>query len=306
MTEERKYNKFISKTTNSNKLINITLILGFVILIISQISFFNYMTQQRLRVTATADTVPQGTTSQNLTLTASNIQLTACADDDLANAIALVKPSIVNIDVPINGSSSTPTQRRGGPEATFDIPSTQALASDDETLGSGIIVGNKGYILTCYHLIKDQTDIHVTLFSADKNIYKAQIIEVDPVNDLALLKIEADKLLPAVTIGNSDLIKITDPILTLGSPFGFEYTVTRGIISDNKRDMVINGQLYPGLFQTDAAINRGSAGGALISTGGEVIGITTAIVSESDYFVGISFAIPINKARPLLLKAIWD
>ena len=306
MTEERTYNKFIKKTSNSNTLINLTLIIGFIILIVSQVTFFNFMTQQRLRAASPSEPTQVGTTSQNLTLTASNIQLTACADDDLSKAIALVKPSIVNIDVPTKGSSSSSSSMRGGPSAAFDIPSSQSLSSDEETLGSGIIVGNKGYILTCYHLVKDQSDIYVTVFSANKNKYKAQVVETDPANNLALLKIEAGTLLPAATIGNSDLIKITDPVLTLGSPFGFEYTVTRGIISDNKRDMVINGKVYEGLFQTDAAINRGSAGGALISTSGEVIGLTTAIVSESDYYVGISFAIPINKARPLLMKAMWD
>ena len=95
-------------------------------------------------------------------------------------------------------------------------------------------------------------------------------------------------------------------ILTIGSPFGFEHTVTAGIVSDNARSVVIGGTVYRDLFQTDASVNRGSAGGALINSEGEVVGVNTAIASASEYFSGISFAIPINKARPLLLKAIED
>lgn len=305
MTEDKPYNKFIKKPTNSNILINVTLVIGFIILIVSQVSLFNYMTQARLRASNPNDLVQDQTGSQNLTLTSNDIVLTSCEDDDLANAIAIIRPSIVNIDV-VKSNISSQTQRGGRPSTVFDVPSDQALSSDAETLGSGIIVSKNGYILTCYHLIKDSPNVYATVFSAVRKQYKAEIIIVDEENDLVLLKIEADNVLPPATLGNSDLIKNTDIVLAIGSPYGFEHTVTRGIISDNKRDMIIDGRLYTDLFQTDAAINRGSAGGALLSSAGEVIGINTAIVSESEDFIGISFAVPINKARPLLIKAMFD
>ena len=100
------------------------------------------------------------------------------------------------------------------------------------------------------------------------------------------------------------MVRITDTVLAIGSPFGFEHTVTEGIVSDNKRSLAINGTVYEDFFQTDAAVNRGSAGGALINGEGEIVAINTAIASPSGYFSGVSFAIPINRARPLLLKAI--
>jgi len=188
----------------------------------------------------------------------------------------------------------------------FDMPSSGALQANEETLGSGVIVDARGYILTCYHLIKNYPNVYVTVLDANRKTYRADVVDVDIANDLALLKISPDTPIPAAKLANSDMVKITDTILAIGSPFGFEYTVTGGIVSDNKRSIVIDGTVYHNLFQTDAAINRGSAGGALINSEGEVIGVNTAIASTSGYFSGISFATPINKARSLLLKAIED
>ena len=305
MTNEKPYNKFIKKPTNSNVLMNVTLLFGFLVIVFSQVYLFKIMAQGRTRTSNPSDPANDTTASSNIVLTASNIQLTSCSDDDLSNAVALVKPSIVNIDV-VSSDVSSSTQRRGGPALNFDMPSQQSLVTNEETLGSGIIVDEQGYILTCYHLIKGNKAIYVTLFNSQQKSYKADIVSVDGNNDLALLKIYPDVILPKAKLGNSDLVQITDTVLTIGSPFGFEYTVTGGIISDNKRSLIIDGNTYYDLFQTDAAINRGSAGGALINGDGEVIGINTAIVSSSDTFVGAGFAIPINKARPLLLQAMWD
>jgi serine protease Do len=213
-----------------------------------------------------------------------------------------VKRAVVNIDIAETTVGSS--NRRGGPALDFDMPSTAALQTDEETLGSGVIVDARGYIITCYHLIKDYSTVNVTVFSPIRQIYRAKIVDVDTANDLAVLKIESDRPLPVAKLANSDMVKATDTILAIGSPFGFEHTVTGGIISDNKRSIVIGNIVYEDIFQTDAAINRGSAGGALINGEGQVVGINTAIASPSGYFTGVSFAIPINKARPLLLKAI--
>jgi len=282
----------------------ITLVVGFIILIMCQLTFLGFEMRARTQTTSTVQGTGS-TSSSNIMLTASDdIQLIACSDDDLTDAVMAVKRAIVNIDIaPADVGSAN---RRGGPALSFDMPSTAALQTDEETLGSGIIVDARGYILTCYHLIKDYLNVNVTVFSSSsvRQVYKANVVDIDVTTDLAVLKIESDRPLPVAKLANSDLVKITDTILAIGSPFGFEHTVTEGIISDNKRSVVIGDTVYADLFQTDAAINRGNAGGALINGAGEVLGINTAIASPSGYFSGVSFAIPINKARPLLLRAI--
>jgi serine protease Do len=281
----------------------VTLVIGFIILIVCQLLFFGFEMQERTQTTGSVQDGATGTSSGDITLTASDdIMLVSCSDDDLTDAVAAVRRAVVNIDVAAGDVGSA--NARSGPPLTFDMPSTAALATDEETLGSGVIVDARGYIITCYHLIKDYATVNVTVFSSVRRIYKANVVDVDIANDLAVLKIESDRPLPAAKLANSDMVKATDTILAIGSPFGFEHTVTGGIISDNKRSIVIGNTVYEDMFQTDAAVNRGSAGGALINGEGQVVGVNTAIASPSGYFTGVSFAIPINKARPLLLKAI--
>jgi len=289
------------KKNSTSHVIMVALVIGFIILIVCQLAFLGLELQQRTRTT---NTVQDGTSSSNITLTASDIQLVSCEDDDLTDAVMAVKRAIVNIDIgPADVGSAN---RRGGPTLSFDMPSSSALATNEETLGSGVIIDARGYILTCYHIIKDYAAVNVSVFSSSsvRQVYKADVVDVDVENDLAVLKIEADRPLPVAKLANSDMVKITDTVLAIGSPFGFEHTVTEGIISDNKRSIVIGDAVYKDMFQTDAAINRGNAGGALINGEGEVVGVNTAIASPSGYFSGVSFAIPINRARPLLLKAI--
>ena len=284
----------------------VTLVIGFLILIACQLVFFGVTIQERTRTTDTAQNGSSGTTGtgSGIILTSSDIQLVSCSNDDLADAVAAVRRAVVNIDVASADVGSS--NRRGGPALSFDMPSTAALKTNEETLGSGVIIDARGYILTCYHLIEDYATVNITVFSSTsvRRIYKANVVDVDIANDLAVLKIESDEPLPAAKLANSDFVKATDTILAVGSPFGFEHTVTEGIISNNKRSIVIGNTVYEDMFQADAAVNRGSAGGALINGEGEVVGVNTAIVSPSGYFSGVSFAIPINKARPLLLKAI--
>jgi S1-C subfamily serine protease len=281
----------------------ITLVIGFIILIVCQLTFLGFTLQQRTRATSVVQ--DRSTASSGIvTLASSDVQLVSCSDDDLTDAVMAVKRAIVNIDIaPADVGSAN---RRGGPALSFDMPSTSALQTNEETLGSGVIVDARGFILTCYHVIKDCATVNVSVFSSGsvRQIYKARVVDVDIANDLAVLEIKSDRPLPTAKLANSDLVKITDTVLAVGSPFGFEHTVTEGIISDNKRSIVVGDAVYEDMFQTDAAVNRGSAGGALINGEGEVVGINTAIASPSGYFSGVSFAIPINKARPLLLKAI--
>ncbi|MFC1675486.1 trypsin-like peptidase domain-containing protein [Planctomycetota bacterium] len=299
----------LEKLRNTKKrspinVVMLALVVGFVVMIACQLLFFGIELRER---TQTSGTLQGTTSSDDITLTASgDIVLIACDDDDLVDSIAAVKRAVVNVDVA--GADIGSGSARGGPPLSFDMPSSTALATNEETLGSGVIVDARGYILTCYHIIKDYEAVSISVFSSAsvRQVYNANVVDIDVENDLAVLKIETDRPLPVAKLANSDLVKITDTILTIGSPFGFEHTVTEGIISDNKRSVMIGDSVYADIFQTDAAINRGSAGGALINGTGEVVGVNTAIASPSGYFSGVSFAIPINKARPLLLKAIED
>ena len=303
MTESKLEKLRKTKKHSSINVVMVTLVIGFIILIACQLLFFGFEMQERTQKTGTVQDGATGTRSGDITLTASDdVILVACSDDDLTDAVAAVRRAVVNIDVAAGDVGSA--NARSGPPLTFDMPSTAALAKDEETLGSGVIVDARGYIITCYHLIKDYAAVNVTVFSSLRQIYKANVVDVDIANDLAVLKIESDRPLPVAKLANSDMVKVTDTILAIGSPFGFEHTVTGGIISDNKRSIVIGNTVYEDMFQTDAAVNRGSAGGALINGEGQVVGVNTAIASPSGFFTGVSFAIPINKARPLLLKAI--
>jgi len=299
----------LRKTKKKQSPINmviITLAIGFVILVACQLLFFCFEMQERTRTTGTVQASSSASGNGNITLTSSDIQLVSCSDDDLTDAVAAVRRAVVNIDVVASDVGSA--NRRGGPALSFDMPSTAALQANEETLGSGVIIDARGYILTCYHLIKDYPNVSVSVFSSGsvRQVYKANVVDVDIANDFAILKIETDRPLPTAKLANSDMVKITDTVLAIGSPFGFEHTVTCGIISDNNRSIVIGDSVYKDMFQSDAAVNRGSAGGALTNSEGEIIGINTAIASPSGYFSGVSFAIPVNKARSLLLKAIDD
>lgn len=162
--------------------------------------------------------------------------------------------------------------------------------------GSGVIISSDGYIITNNHVINKATDIAVTL--NDKKEYKAKIIGTDPTNDIALLKIEA-KNLPYVTFGDSDFIKVGEWVLAVGNPYNLTSTVTAGIVSAKGRDLDGNGSV-DSFIQTDAAVNPGNSGGALVNTRGELIGINTAISSMTGSFVGYSFAVPSNIAKKVV------
>ncbi len=159
-------------------------------------------------------------------------------------------------------------------------------------LGTGFILSKKGYIVTNNHVVKDADEIVVT--NSAGNEFEAELIGTDPKLDLALLKIKS-KGLHAVTLGDSDKMRVGDWVVAIGNPFGLEQTVTAGIVSAKGR--VIGSGPYDDFIQTDAAINPGNSGGPLFNTKGEVIGINTAIYSQSGGNNGIGFAIPINLAK---------
>ncbi|MDD5687425.1 MAG: Do family serine endopeptidase [Elusimicrobia bacterium] len=168
-----------------------------------------------------------------------------------------------------------------------------------EGAGSGVIIDKDGYILTNYHVVKDAEKITVKL-AGDKE-YSGKVIGKDARTDLAVVKIKPHGILPVVKLGDSDKIRVGDWAIAIGSPFGLEQTVTVGIISAKRQNINVEGNNYRDFIQTDASINRGNSGGPLVNINGEVIGINTAIFSQSGGSVGVGFAIPINLAKSILV-----
>ncbi len=164
--------------------------------------------------------------------------------------------------------------------------------------GSGVVISSDGYIITNYHVIAHATEIQITL--NNQKVYIAELIGSDESNDIALIKIEENNL-PFVTFADSDKVKIGEWVLAVGNPYNLTSTVTAGIISAKGRDLDGNSNIESYL-QTDAAVNPGNSGGALVNTRGELIGINTAISSRTGSYVGYSFAVPSNIAK----KSIED
>lgn len=165
--------------------------------------------------------------------------------------------------------------------------------------GSGVIISEDGYIVTNNHVVQDAERVFVTL--NNKKVMPARIVGIDPATDLAVIKIEATGL-QSIPFGNSDSARIGEPVLAIGNPFNLTSTVTAGIISAKARDMnIINNpgveSTIESFIQTDAAVNSGNSGGALVNGRAELIGINTAIASGNGYYTGYSFAIPSNIAR---------
>ncbi len=165
--------------------------------------------------------------------------------------------------------------------------------------GSGVIIDSDGFIVTNNHVVQDAKEITVTL--NDRREFKATIVGTDPSTDLALIKIDCNHL-PTLSFGNSDSVKIGEWVLAVGNPFNLTSTVTAGIVSAKARNLNILGEKtsVESFIQTDAAVNQGNSGGALVNTEGELIGINSAIASGTGYYTGYSFAIPSNIASKIV------
>ncbi|RZJ73610.1 trypsin-like peptidase domain-containing protein [Flavobacterium sp.] len=162
--------------------------------------------------------------------------------------------------------------------------------------GSGVIISEDGYIVTNNHVIKDASELEVTL--NNRKSYKAKLIGTDPKMDIALLKIDSDEKLPYTAFANSDNIKVGEWVLAVGNPYNLTSTVTAGIVSAKARNL--SGDGLQSFIQTDAAVNPGNSGGALVNTQGELVGINTMISSMTGSYVGYSFAVPSNVARKVV------
>jgi Do/DeqQ family serine protease len=170
-------------------------------------------------------------------------------------------------------------------------------------LGSGVIVTADGYILTNNHVVDSASDVSVEL--PDKRTFTAKVVGTDAPTDLAVVKVDAQNL-PTLTLGDSDKVQVGDVVLAVGNPLNLGETVTSGIISAKGRQTDLGGDGYENFLQTDAAINHGNSGGALVNTNGQLIGINSQIVSPSDGNIGIGFAIPSNMAKNVMDQLIKD
>ncbi len=220
--------------------------------------------------------------TKNVGLTAENTDFTAAAENSIHTVVHVKNVSIS--DVPSNPMMEFFYGYHGGGQQT------------QVGTGSGVIISEDGYIITNNHVVKDATELEITL--NNNKTYKAKLIGTDSKMDIALLKVDANEKLPYATFGNSDNMKVGEWVLAVGNPYNLTSTVTAGIVSAKARDLSNNG--IQSFIQTDAAVNPGNSGGALVNTRGELIGINTMISSQTGSYVGYSFAIPSNLARKIV------
>lgn len=218
--------------------------------------------------------------------------------NDTSEAFRLVAhsvgPSVVHIDT---FRPAQALEQEGKDEWAFlyrDRP--RALRSTGQ--GSGVIIDSDGYILTNNHVIQQASAIHLKL-SDGRTLRQCEVVGVDPLTDLAVLKVDADGLV-AAPWGDSDLLEVGDWVLAVGNPFGLDRSVTAGIVSAKQRRQVVDAMPHQDFLQTDAAVNPGNSGGPLVNLRGEVVGINTAIVGEA--YQGISFAIPSEIAKDVYTR----
>lgn len=185
-----------------------------------------------------------------------------------------------------------------GPTNIFDLFSGRNTPQYRLGTGSGVIISSDGYIITNNHVVNNSHELSVTL--NNNKTYEAELVGTDPNTDIALLKIDAEEELPVVTFGDSDNANIGEWVLAVGNPFNLTSTVTAGIISAKSRDISGKPGQTQSFIQTDAAVNPGNSGGALVNTNGELVGINTAISSQTGSYIGYSFAVPSNIARKVV------
>ena len=215
-----------------------------------------------------------------------------------ADLAAQVSPAVVNIKATSIAKTDFPDQLFG---ENFPFPGRGPIPQQPQPFkrqgtGSGFIIRKDGLILTNNHVVENAQEITVTL--TDKQQYKAKVLGRDPKTDLAVIKIEPKASLPTATLGNSEALRVGDWVMAIGNPFGLSNTVTNGIVSAKGR--TIGAGPYDDFIQTDASINPGNSGGPLFNMAGEVVGINTAIFSQSGGNIGIGFAVPVNLVKNLV------
>jgi Do/DeqQ family serine protease len=240
---------------------------------------------------STVDNIAQSSAAHQLV----NNQGTLGGPKSFAEAADRAMPAVVNITAITEHQAKNDREQRY--YKFFGSP------GPSKSTGSGVIISDKGYIVTNNHVIKDATKVDITL--SDNRKFEAEVMGTDPSTDLAVLKITG-KNLPVIDLANSDEARVGEWVLAIGNPFELTSTVTAGIISAKGRDIsILNGQYsIESFIQTDAAVNPGNSGGALVNTEGKLIGINTAIYAPSGTYAGYSFAVPINLVKKVMQDLI--
>ncbi len=228
-----------------------------------------------------------------------NTESLSPAQTSYADTVARVTPAVVTVGSTRRAErgAEIPPQLREFFGDRFGEPPPRRRSG----VGSGVIVTADGYILTNHHVVEGSERITVTL--TDNREYEAKVVGSDPPSDLAVLKIEANNL-PVLPLGNSDQVRVGDVVLAVGNPLGIGQTVTAGIISAKGRSTGLGDGSFEEFLQTDAPINRGNSGGALVNTNGQLIGINSQILSPSGGSIGIGFSIPSNMAKDVMEQLI--
>ncbi len=245
--------------------------------------------------------IPGSTGSTTVLGSSSSTEITASDEDNsLAEQVAdKCLPSVVSVYVYTDSSAY-----RG-----FGLMSNQDEGGElvESALGSGVVISEDGYILTNYHVIEGADALKVNI---DGTEYDAQVVGSDASSDVAVIKAEDASGLTAIEIGDSDALSVGEWVMTIGSPYGYEQSVATGIVSATNRSEIYSSETdgsttyYTNMIQTDAAINSGNSGGALVDSAGKLIGINTLITSSSGSYSGVGFAIPVNYAINLAQQII--
>jgi len=233
---------------------------------------------------------------------------------DFTPAANAASPAVVHIKTKTNAKKVETNQRRQrnpfgdlfGDEDMFgDFFGGPRMQPEQRASGSGVLITADGYIVTNNHVVNGADEINVTL--TNKKTYKAKVIGVDASSDIAVIKIEASGL-PYLVYGNSDEIKLGQWVLAIGYPLNLDVTITAGIISAKNRSIDINSRQsdkpVESFLQTDAAVNQGNSGGALVNTSGELVGINSAIASPTGSYAGYSYAIPVNMVKKVVTDIV--
>ncbi|RAU20078.1 trypsin [Paramagnetospirillum kuznetsovii] len=214
-----------------------------------------------------------------------------------SRVVTLLRHSVVSVTASSPGrAAAAKAQMPPSPDVLprFANPTTTSV----ENIGTGVIVRDDGFIVTNYHVVRGANSVVVSVSDdAGATRYSAEIVKMDEALDLALLKIAPRAPLTSAVLGDSSAVRVADEVIAIGTPFGLDMSVSRGIISAKGKSMVIEGVTHSKLLQTDAAINQGNSGGPLVISNGMVIGINTAIYTPSGAFAGIGFAVPSNQVR---------
>ncbi|CAA7622268.1 magnetosome formation protease MamE [Magnetospirillum sp. UT-4] len=221
-----------------------------------------------------------------------------------SNVVTVLRNSVVSVSASSSTGQAMPdplglANTDGLPR--FANPQTRTV----ENIGTGVIVRDDGFIVTNYHVVRGANSVFVTVRDdVGSTRYSAEVVKMDEALDLALLKVMAKTRLSSAVFGDSDSVRVADEVIAIGTPFGLDMTVSRGIISAKRKTMVIEGVTHSNLLQTDAAINQGNSGGPLVATTGAVIGINTAIYTPNGAFAGIGFAVSSNQARMFVMDEV--